>query len=86
MNCRAMITVLYFASIRELAGVGEETIELGSGLRSVGELREFLERRHPAMRGKLGRVRFSRNEEFAEDETEIADGDEIALIPPVAGG
>ena len=81
-----MVTVLYFAAIRELAGIGEETFEAGDSIRTVALLRDHLERLHPAMAGRLGRVRFSRNQQFAPDETVICDGDEIGLIPPVAGG
>ena len=36
--------------------------------------------------GRLASVRFARNEEFAESRDAIAEGDVIALIPPVAGG
>jgi molybdopterin converting factor small subunit len=31
-------------------------------------------------------VRFARNEEFAQNADVLADGDVVALIPPVAGG
>lgn len=86
MQPGAMVTVLYFAAIRELAGVGEETFDAGAPLGTIRELREHLERLHPAMAGRLGRVRFSRNQQFAPDDTVICDGDEIGLIPPVAGG
>lgn len=86
MQSGEMVTVLYFAAIRELAGMGEEVFEAGDPIRTVRALREHLEQIHPAMAGRLGRVRFSRNEQFAPDETEICDGDEIGLIPPVAGG
>jgi sulfur-carrier protein len=79
-----MFTVLYFAAVRELAGVDEETIQEPIG--TVGQLRARLERLHPSLCGRLGRVRFARNEQFAPDDTGIADGDVIALIPPVAGG
>jgi len=79
-----MFTVLYFAAVRELAGIDEEKIQEPIG--TVGDLRLHLERLHPALSRRLGRVRFARNERFAPDDTVIAEGDEIALIPPVAGG
>jgi molybdopterin converting factor subunit 1 len=81
-----MVTVLYFAAVRDLAGLGQETLSAGENIRTVRDLREHLERLHPAMSGRLGRVRFARNEQFAPDDTQIEDGDVIALIPPVAGG
>lgn len=79
-----MITLLYFAAVRELVGLGEERVETGA--RTVAELRAWLERERPALAGRLGAVRFARNEEFAKDADALADGDVVALIPPVAGG
>jgi molybdopterin converting factor small subunit len=34
----------------------------------------------------MGHIRFARNEEFARNDDALADGDVVALIPPVAGG
>ena len=36
--------------------------------------------------GRLGAVRFARNEEFATNDEVCVDGDIVAVIPPVAGG
>jgi molybdopterin converting factor small subunit len=36
--------------------------------------------------GRLGHVRIARNARFASDQELLAEGDELALIPPVAGG
>lgn len=80
------ISVLYFAAVRDLVGTGEERIPLPADVRTIGELAAFLAKRHAALDGRLGHVRFARNEEFARSEDAIADGDVVALIPPVAGG
>lgn len=79
-----MITILYFAAVRDLVGVPEEKIEASA--RTVAELRAWLEKNRPALAGRLGSVRFARNEVFATEDERLADGDVIALIPPVAGG
>ena len=79
-----MITVLYFAAVRDLVGQSEETI--ATSARTIAELRAWLEKNRPALEGRLGAVRFARNEQFATDDEAIADGDVVALIPPVAGG
>jgi molybdopterin converting factor small subunit len=42
--------------------------------------------REPALAGRLSAVRFARNEVFARLEDELADGDVVAVVPPVAGG
>ena len=80
------ITVLYFAAVREVVGIDEEVLELPPDVTSVATLAEHLTRVHDALRGRLAAVRFARNEEFARPGDALADGDVIALIPPVAGG
>lgn len=80
------ITVLYFAAVRDLVGTDEEKVELPAGVDTVEALAAHLVACHPALEGRLGYVRFARNEEFAASRDPVADGDTIALIPPVAGG
>ena len=80
------ITVLYFAAVRDLVGRDEERIALPPEVTSVGALARLLASRHPALAGRLASVRFACNESFTTDAGPLADGDVIALIPPVAGG
>ncbi len=79
------ITVLYFASARERAGVGREELELPAGT-SVGSVAELIAERHRALRDLLPHLRIAVNQEFKEREEAIPPGAEVALIPPVAGG
>jgi molybdopterin synthase sulfur carrier subunit len=80
------LRVLYFAGLRDALGVDEETLELPPGVRTVGALADHLAARHRAYAERRGHVRIARNEAFATDQEPIADGDVVALIPPVAGG
>lgn len=80
------ITVLYFAAVRDLVGVAEESLELPAEITTIDALSRHLRTVHPALDGRLGSVRFARNEAFASGADAIASGDVIALIPPVAGG
>lgn len=80
------ITLLYFAAVRDLVARDEERLELPPGIVTIGDLAAFLPTIHPALAGRLGAVRFARNETFATTHEPIAPGDVIALIPPVAGG
>lgn len=80
------ITLLYFAAVRDLLGTSEEKVTLPADVRTVGDLRAWLERERPALRERMGFVRIARNEEFSVPGDPIAEGDVIALIPPVAGG
>lgn len=78
--------VLYFAGARELAGRGEETLELPDHVRTVGELAAWTYARIPALGARASSLRWARNDAFAEMSDPLAEGDELALIPPVAGG
>lgn len=80
------IQVLYFAAVRDLVGVPEETRELPPNVLTIGALAAHLAAVHPTLAGRLDAVRFARNEEFARNDDALADGDVVALIPPVAGG
>lgn len=80
------LTVLYFAAVRDLVGRDEEVLEVPASVTTIGGLAGHLATVHAPLDGRLGYVRFARNEEFAQKDDALADGDTIALIPPVAGG
>jgi molybdopterin converting factor subunit 1 len=80
------IEVLYFAATRDLAGTDRERLELPAHVTTIAALSDHLETLRPALAGRLGAVRFARNEEFARSGDALTDGDVVALIPPVAGG
>ena len=83
-----MVTVRLFGMTKMLAGnQGALSLNLVNGGR-VKDLVGVLEAGYPAI-GELiqkKKVLVSINQEIAHDETEIKDGDEIALLPPFAGG
>lgn len=80
------VRILYFAKIRDLIGKAEEELALPANVTNLGELAVHLASVHPVLVGKLGSVRFARNETFAPLSEALGEGDTIALIPPVAGG
>lgn len=79
------LKVLYFATLRDRAGVKEEAFELSNGA-TVRELKSMVVERHPAVEATLHTSICAVNREFAQDEQELQDGDEVALFPPVSGG
>jgi len=81
--------VLYFAWMRERMGRPEEDLSLPSGVATVGALVDWLRARDAAGAGAFAEttiVRAAVNQEFAQPDTVIRDGDEIAFFPPVTGG
>ncbi len=79
------ITLKLFGSLREAAGEAETEVELAQGAR-VSELRHWLSERNPLVE-KLGdRLAASVNLEIADSDVVLHEGDEVAFLPPVAGG
>ena len=84
-----IVTVLFFASLRESVGTGREQISLPDGVTTAGQLRAFLRARGPAWDGALGTARALRvavNQVMADDSTPLSAGAEVAFFPPVTGG
>jgi molybdopterin converting factor subunit 1 len=79
------IIVRLFASHRESAGTGEIVVDLPAASRAVDAF-AACRRLHPDLPGPDAVIAFAVNREFAKPETALNDGDEVAVIPPVAGG
>lgn len=74
------IKVRLFAGLRERAGTGERELALPDGAR-VEDVWGELE-----LGDEPGGLVYALNREYVERERPLADGDEVALIPPVSGG
>jgi molybdopterin converting factor subunit 1 len=77
--------VLFFGMLRDIVGMSREEAEFpeGADLHSVfaGYVARF-----PRL-GDLARsIVVARNQEFADPATKLAEGDEVAFLPPVSGG
>ncbi len=84
-----MVTVLYFARLREALGQSSEQIALPASVRDLEGLRALLVARGGAWEQELApskSVRAAVNQAMAVGDMPIADGDEIAFFPPVTGG
>ncbi len=79
------IRMRYFAALREATGREAETLELPAGA-SIAVAREALQARYPALARVLPRCAAARNQAYVDAESALADGDELAFIPPVGGG
>lgn len=81
---RIRVRTLFFGVYGEMAGGREGASELPVGS-SVGDLVRTL-RADAGLAWLPERVVVAVNHRYAESGTSLADGDEVALIPPVAGG
>ena len=79
------IRVRLFAVQRELAGTREVPLDLPPGTTVAGAWDALVER-HPVLAPGRASVRFARNSVYADAADVLADGDEVAMIPPVSGG
>jgi molybdopterin synthase catalytic subunit len=83
-----MISIKLFGLIKTLADNQAELTVALNGSRRVKDIVAALDSMYPRV-GELihaKRVLISVNQEIAHDETEIHEGDEVALLPPFAGG
>ncbi|HEY3335571.1 MAG TPA: MoaD family protein [Candidatus Limnocylindrales bacterium] len=79
------IRVRLFAMQRETAGLRELRLEVPLGS-TVDDAWNAVVREIPALAPGRPSLRFAVNGEYADEDQPLADGDEIACIPPVSGG
>jgi molybdopterin synthase catalytic subunit len=72
------VTVRLFAGLRERAGKGRLELD---GVERVGDVWGKL-----GLGDEPGGLLYAVNREYVARDTALADGDEVALIPPVSGG
>jgi molybdopterin synthase catalytic subunit/molybdopterin converting factor small subunit len=72
------VTVKLFAGLREQAGWSERQVDAGP---TVGDVWDRL-----GLGKEPAGLLYAVNKKYAERDRPLADGDEVALIPPVSGG
>lgn len=78
------VSVRLFASAREAAGVGQVQLDLPTGA-TVRDAIAAIAREHPPV-GGIHAVLIAKNRDYVELDEPLAEGDELAVIPPVSGG
>ncbi len=79
------VRVLAFARLRELLGVGQREVEVPANATIEALWSQLLPAAAPASALRAS-TRFARNGTLVDGATALAEGDEIALMPPVGGG
>lgn len=79
------IRILFFGVLKDLAGQSEGQINLPDESSVITAL-EQCSHEWPQITPSLRSIAVAVNQQYAKPETKLADGDEIALLPPVSGG
>lgn len=77
------VTVRYFAAFREAVGLQTEPVETGAS--TTGGLFAQCRERHGELQAWEASL-VAINDEMAQWDSEIKEGDEVLFFPPVAGG
>jgi molybdopterin converting factor subunit 1 len=76
------LNIEYFAILREQAGISSESVN--SKANTTAELFAEISKRHGF--SSVDNFKVAVNDEFADWNIQLNDGDRIVFIPPVAGG
>jgi molybdopterin synthase catalytic subunit len=79
------VRVLFFGILRDLAGQATDSLSLCSGAK-LRDVFTHYEQRIPSLLSLKASIAMSVNQEYASLETNLNDGDEVAMLPPVSGG
>ncbi len=84
-----MITVLFFASIRDSVGMERFSLTFSSSLKTIDDVVNQCKKELPKLTPVLiahPKLMFALNQEIVRADAEVKDGDEVALLPPLTGG
>jgi molybdopterin converting factor subunit 1 len=79
------VTIRLFARLRDITGAGELAREIGAPADAQAAW-EALTQEFPALGQYRAVISCAVNEQYAKFDTPLADGDEVAFLPPVSGG
>ena len=80
-----LVTVRFFARLREIAGTPDLRVELSDGS-TVHDAWQAVVTKHRDMGALTSSVSCAVNEEYSRMSAPLHDGDEVAFLPPVSGG
>ena len=80
------VTIRLFARLRDLAGAGELVARRAAGRHASERSGRRWSREYPALGAYSGSVSCAVNADYARMPAHVAEGDEVAFLPPVSGG
>lgn len=84
-----MLTIHYFASVREALDRAEETLELPAGIEDVAGLVSHLAAQNPALQAldkSSNSLLVAVNQTVVDRSWKLSEDDEVAFFPPMTGG
>lgn len=83
-----MITIRYFASLREQLQCNREELPWEKEWSTVADIKTHLSKRDSHWLNTLTKntVLIAVNQQMANEKAPVKDGDEVAFFPPVTGG
>ncbi len=85
MTAKVHIRVLFFGAIRDVTGLREDLLTLPAG-GNIASVFEHYASRFPKLRDLASSTVLALNQEFSSLQAPVAEGDEVAFLPPVSGG
>ncbi|HKO96925.1 MAG TPA: molybdopterin converting factor subunit 1 [Pyrinomonadaceae bacterium] len=79
------MSVLFFGAARDIVGHNERELRL-TGETTASQVLERILEQFPALRRFGNSLLLAVNQEYAREDREVKDGDELAIFPPVSGG
>ena len=79
------VRVLFFGAARDAVGQEQIEVELESPINADGARAKLLSR-YPSLQRFGNSLLFAVNQQYAQSDREISEGDELAVFPPVSGG
>jgi MoaE-MoaD fusion protein len=79
------VRVLFFGLLKDLAGTSSEVVEVPEPA-SVQDLLAHYQAKIPALKTVLGSTAVALNQQYANVDSVLKAGDEVAFLPPVSGG
>ena len=76
---------MFFGILKDIVGRAGQELEINEGATLETILTSYMEQ-FPALKQHERSLMLARNQEFASRQEAVADGDEIAFLPPVSGG
>ena len=79
------VKVLFFGMLKDIVGSAEEQLTVPDDAH-LANIFDHFAGRFPRLREMSGSIVLARNREFSNTSERVADGDEVAFLPPVSGG